>query len=125
MFWTAIEKNGVKRSVVVLTDGHSSCFDVDVMRFCRKNSIHQHVGLADASEIIQLLKQIFSNLHTAYSAEKDAMFDGDREVGNRMHILGEIWDTWTSEEKILKVARRVGIKSSGINIHNMQTVKFQ
>ena len=61
--------------------------------------------------------KFFSNLHKAYVDKKDAMFDGDRVSRESfMHILSEIWDTWTTNEFIIKATRRVGITSTGINV---------
>ena len=125
MFAKAVKKNKVRKPIVVLTDGHSSRYDADVMQFYRKEDIPQFMGLPDTIELTQLLDQVFANLHACYSNEKDQVFDGEKV--NRegfMQILASIWDVWTTKESLIKAARRVGITSSGININDMQKDKF-
>ena len=70
MFAKAVKQNKVQKPVVVLTDGHSSRYDADVMQFCRKEDIHQFMGLPDTTELTQLLDQVFANLRACYSNEK-------------------------------------------------------
>ena len=70
MFAKAVKQNKVQKPVVVLTDGHSSRYDADVMQFCRKEDIHQFMGLPDTTELTQLLDQVFANLQACYSNEK-------------------------------------------------------
>ena len=78
MFAKAVKKNKVQKPIIVLTDDHSSRYDVDVMQFCRKEDIHQFMGLPDTTEPTQLLDQVFANLHTCYSNEKDQVFVGQK-----------------------------------------------
>ena len=102
------------QKLVILTDGHSSRYDADVMHFCRKEDICQFMGLPDTNELTQLLDQVFANLHACYSNEKDQVFDGEKV--NRqgvMQILASIWDVWTTKESLIKAARWVGITYSG------------
>ena len=78
MFAKAVKQNKVQKPVVVLTDGHSSRYDADVMQFCRKEDIHQFMGLPDTTELTELLDQVFANLYACYSNEKDQVFDGEK-----------------------------------------------
>ena len=55
MFAKAVKKNKVQKLIVVLTDGHSARCDADVMQFCRKEDIHQLMGLPDKNELTQVL----------------------------------------------------------------------
>ena len=66
MFAKAIKQNKVQKPIVVLTDGHSSRYDADVMQFCRKEDIHQFMGLPETTELAQL----FANLHAAIQMKK-------------------------------------------------------
>ena len=66
MFAKAIKQNKVQKPIVVLTDGHSSRYDADVMQFCRKEDIHQFMGLPETTELAQL----FANLHAAIQIKK-------------------------------------------------------
>ena len=78
IFAKAIKQNKVQKPIVVLTDGHSSRYDADVMQFCRKEDIHLFMGLTDTTELTQLLDQVFANLHPYYSNEKDQVFDREK-----------------------------------------------
>ena len=68
----------MQKPIAVLTDSHSSIYDADVMQFCRKEDIHQFMGLPETNELTQLLDQVFANLHACYSNEKDQVFDGEK-----------------------------------------------
>ena len=121
MFAKAVKKDKVQKPIVVLTDRHSSRYDEDAMHFCKKEDIHQFMGLLDTTELTQLLDQVFTNLHACYSNEKDQVFDGEKvNQEGFMQILASIWDVSTTKESLIKVARIVGIISSGININGMQ-----
>ena len=50
----------------------------DMMQFCRKEDIHQFMGLPDTTELTELLDQVFANLYACYSNEKDQVFDGEK-----------------------------------------------
>ena len=125
-FAKELKKNpNVKFPVCVLTDGHSSRFDPDVMFYCRKEQLNQYVSLADATELLQQLDQVFANLHRCYSVRAEELFEGDYISKEAfMNVLADIWDEWTSEELLVKAAKRVGFTSAGIDINNMQTEKF-
>ena len=64
------------------------------------------MGLPDTTELMQLLDQVFANLHACYSNEKDQVFDGE-EVNRQggMQILASIWDGWTTKKSLIKAAR--------------------
>lgn len=49
-------------------------------------------------------------------------FHVNREVF--MTILGEMWSTWTTQESLIKAAKRCGISSEGLNVNWMQQHKF-
>ena len=49
MFVKAVKRNKVQKPIVVLTDGHSSRYDADMMHFCRKEDIHQLMCLPDTT----------------------------------------------------------------------------
>ena len=56
---------------------------------------------------------------------RDRIFDGDHVSREGfMHILGNIIDTWISQDVIIKAAKRVGITSTGISVHHLQKEKF-
>ena len=115
----------MQKPIVVLTDGLSSRYDADMMQFCRKEDIHQSMGLPNTTELTQLLDQVFGNLHTCYSNEKDQVFDSEKvNQEGFMQILASVWDIWTAKESLIKAARRAGITSFGINVIDMQEDKF-
>ena len=115
----------MEKPVVMLTDGHSSRFDIDVLRYCRQSDMHQFVGPAETSGLTQLLDQVNASLHSTYSKELDKILLGNhvnRELF--MEILGKIWRKWTTRESLVKAAKRVGISEEGLNVDWMQTEKF-
>ena len=109
-----------KRPVVILTDGHSSRFNPEVMRYCRNKQLHQFLSPPDTTGLTQLLDQIFTMLHAAYADKRDQI-RLDESINRRcfMQILAETWNEWATIERIKNAARRVGITKDGFNIHLM------
>ena len=126
MFDQYLTEKEVKRPVVVLTDGHSSRFDLDVLRICQEKEIYQFVSPPDTTGLLQPLDQINSKLHTSYrDAVVENIFVGDhinRETF--MIMLADIWQTWASLETVQKAFKKCGITGSGLDIDHMQRDKF-
>ena len=57
-----LKKSAVKFPILVL------------MLFCRKEKVHRFAG---ATELLQLLDQVFVNLHKCYNIRTEELFDGD------------------------------------------------
>lgn len=126
LFDKYLTRNNIKRPVVMLTDGHGSRFNVDVLRFCRDKQIRQFVSPPDTTSTTQLLDQVNQVLHSAYRNEiKDIIMDEHINKRVFMLVLSEIWDSWTSREMLIKAAKRVGISSDGLNVDWMQQDKFR
>ena len=78
----------------MFTDGHSSRFDLDVLRYCAEKQILQFVSPPDTTGLLQPLDHINAKLHSAYRTAKDGLITSahmNRE--SFMNILGEIWPT--------------------------------
>ena len=124
-FDQVIAKENVVRPIAMLTDGHSSRFDIDVLRFNQEKEMTSHVSPPDSTSTTQALDQINASLHSAYGDECDKFFRDNhinREVF--MEVLGSIWSKWTSKEAIVKAFKRVGISTSGLSVDWMQQDKF-
>ena len=122
-----ITDNAIQKPVVVLSDGHSSRFNKDTFNFLRKTDIRLFVSPPDTTGVTQLLDQVNKSLHEAYRKKKKELYASTDTVGIKefMHVLGEIWPDWVSEESLIKAAKRVGISTKGLNVDNMQTWKFE
>ena len=100
----------MKRPVVVLTDGHSSRCDLEVLKFCHEKDIYQFVSPPDTTGLLQPLDQINSLLHRAYTESKKNLFVG-RHINREtfMCMLGELWPTWVGKETVIKSFKRCGV----------------
>lgn len=65
---------GIKRPVVLLTDGHSSRFNFEVLQFCREKQIQMFVSPPDTTGVTQLLDQFNQKLHLEYKNSKESLF---------------------------------------------------
>ena len=126
MFDSYLTKNNVKRPVVVLTDGHSSRYDIEVLRFCKEKQIYQFVSPPDTTGLLQPLDQINSMLHSAYRNCVERNFAPGSHVNREsfMLILAEIWPNWASKESVRKSFKRCGISKTSLDISYMQQDKF-
>ena len=119
------DKN-ILRPVVLLSDGHSSRFDYEVMIFLQSKNIRLFLTPPDTTGVTQLLDQLNKNLHHEYRETKDSLFTSVQTVNKEafMIILGHIWSKWASQESIVKAAKRVGITTTGLEVGHMQQDKF-
>ena len=120
------EKN-VERPVVVLTDGHSSRFDLDLLKFLVEHEIYMFLTPPDTTGITQLLDQVNKGLHHAYRNSKGELFDSNAKVEREgfMMVLGNMWPTWVSREALVNAGKRVGVGSEGLSVEYMQKDKFE
>ena len=129
-FYEAFDKyltqENVKRPVVVLTDGHNSRYDIEVLRFCEEKQIYQFVSPPDTTGLLQPLDQINSMLHKAYRNCLEKHFAPGSHVNREsfMLILAEIWPNWASAASVKKAFERCGVTDSGLDISYMQQDKF-
>lgn len=121
-----LTSKNVKRPVVVLTDGHSSRYDIEVLRFCEDKQIYQFVSPPDTTGLLQPLDQINSVLHSAYRRciEKNFLPDSHVSRESFMLTLAEIWPNWVSKNSVKKSFKRCGITETTLDIDYMQQDKF-
>ena len=121
-----LEKKDVRKPVVILSDGHSSRFDFDIMTSLQEASMKLFISPPDTTGLTQLLDQINHSLHDGYRLEKAASYCQFESINCEgfLDILASIWNSWASKDTITKAAKRVGISESGINIEWMQQDKF-
>ena len=122
-----LDEKGIKRPVVVMTDGHSSRFDLDVLRFCHEKEIYQFVSPPDTTGLLQPLDQINSKLHTTYrdTVEENLLADNHVNRETFMRILAILWPSWASQDTIKKAFKRCGVFKEGLSIEYMQQDKFR
>ena len=120
-----IAKENTERPISMLTDGHSSRFDVNVLRFNRENKMTSHVSPPDTTSVTQTLDQINAALHSSYIRECDKFFR-DNHINRELflEILADVWKNWTTAESIVKAWRRCGISSEGLSYEWMQQDKL-
>ena len=104
-----LEKNKVKKPVVLLSDGHSSRFDDDVLQYLEDQQIRLFIGPPDTTGVTQLLDQTNQSLHKEYREKKGQLFSPFATVDKDgfMTILANMWDSWTTPVKLINAAKRV------------------
>ena len=120
------KENQVTLPAVVLSDGHSSRYNYDVLKFLHDCILKLYVGPPDTTSVTQVLDQINRALHYHYSEARDKMFTPFASINREgfMQILADIWPNWVTPESIRKAAKRVGISAEGLNVNWMQKDKF-
>ena len=113
-----LTETGVKKPVVIVTDGHSSRFDTSVLEFLRDNGIHLFIGPPDNRA-----------LHHHYRNVKGELFNNtmtiDRKAFMLTCILTEVWKVWAPSAAIVNAARKVGVTPDGLDVNLMQQDKFE
>ena len=117
----------IERPVVLVTDGHSSRFDYEVLEFLEKKQIRLFLTPPDTTGLLQLLDQINQMLHRSYKVCKDNLFSPFSTINREgfMTILGEVWSEWTSKQGIVKAAKKVGVTPTRLSVNLMQQEKFE
>ena len=118
------EKN-IARPVVVLSDGHSSRFDFDLLTFLQKKDIRLFLSPPDTTGVTQLLDQVNKNVHLEYKIAKDQLFTQMATISREgfMVILANMWHKCV--DSLTKAAKRVGITPEGLSVNFMQQDKFE
>ena len=126
LFDKYLGENNIQRPVIMMCDGHSSRFDLEVLRFCQEKQIRLFLTPPDTTSVTQLLDQINNALHSSYRKEKSSCFQPDETINKEgfMIILSSIWATWADKESIIKAAKRVGITAEGVSVDFMQKDRF-
>ena len=110
IFLTPLWLIKVKNLLVMLTDGHASRFNIDLMRFCRDKRP------PDSAHVIQLLDLIHSALHHTHRSGSEKVFNDNEKIERDgfLDILA-VWNRFATKESIIKAAKRVGIREQGLN----------
>ena len=126
MFDRYLEENNIKRPVVVLSDGHSSRFDSDVLTFLRSKNIRLFITPPDTTGVTQLLDQINQKLYSEYRSAKSVLYSSFMTINREgfMNILAELWPEWASKQTIINAGKKVGISSGGLSVEWIQEDKF-
>ena len=118
------------RPVVVLSDGHSSRFDFDLLTFLQNKEIRLFLSPPpppDTTGVTQLLDQVNKNVHLEYKNAKDDLFTQMATINREafMVILANMWNKWASVASLTKAAKRVGVTPEGLSVQFMQQDKFE
>jgi hypothetical protein len=126
LFDKYLDKENIERPVVLTSDGHSSRFDYEVLKFCLEKKIRLFISPPDTTGVTQLLDQCNRNIHLEYKVAKACLFTPTMKVNREgfMLSLANMWDKWATPTLIRKAAKRVGISAEGLNINDMQQDKF-
>ena len=125
-FDSYLTEKGIQRPVVLLSDGHSSRFDYDGLKYLLSKEIWLFISPPDTTGVTQLLAQVNKNLHHEYQKAKSSLFNPMQNINREafMTILGDIWPKWAEKSTLVSCPRRVGITSSGLSVNFMQQDKF-
>ena len=126
LFDKYLDEKKIERPVVLTSDGHSSRFDYEILKFCHEKKIRLFISPPDTTWVTQLLDQCNRNIHLEYKVAKDDLFTPTMKVnrGGFMLSLAKMWDKWATPKLIRKAAKRVGISAIGLNVNDMQLEKF-
>ena len=122
-----LEEKQIERPVVLLSDGHSSRLEYDVLAYLQSRKINLFISPPDTTGVTQLLDQLNKNIHQEYEKEKASMFTEFNSLNREafMLILANIWDRWATKERLINAARRVGITNDTLSVEFMQQDKFK
>ena len=98
MFDHYLDENSIKWPVVVLSHGHSSRFDCDVLTFLRGKKMRLFITPPGTTGITQLLDQINQKLHSEYSSTKSELFTLFMKINREgfMKTIAVLWPEWAS-----------------------------
>ena len=90
---SVITRNNIQRPVIVVTDGHSSRFDISVQLHLVEKQMNQIVLYPDTTGVTQTHDQINQRLHSEYEAEKARLYPQLASLNREsfMKILSQIW----------------------------------
>ena len=122
-----LEESNITRPVVVLSDGHSSRFDLDVLTFLQNKQIKLYITPPDTTGVTQLLDQVNQKLHHEYRNSRSEMFSSSMTINREgfMTILADFWSDWAPRETIVGAGKRVGVSNLGLSVEWMQHDKFE
>ena len=121
-----LTKHNVERPVVILSDGHSSRFNDEVLRILRLNLMFLFLGPPFTTSVTQMLDQVNQALHSRYREVKNDVFTPHCTINREgfMTILADVWSTWATSLSLQKAGKRVGISTTGLSVEWMQKEKF-
>ena len=111
LFDKYLDRVGIERPVVLTSDGHSSRFDFEILKFCHEKKIRLFISPPDTTGVTQPLDQCNKNIHLEYKVAKENLFTSLMTINREafMLSLADMWDKWA----IRKAARKVGIQKKG------------
>ena len=126
-FDSYLDEVGITCPVVLLSDGHSSQFNLDILTFLKGKNIHLFIMLPDTTGVTQLLDQINQKLHQKYRQPKEEIFTASMAINRKgfMTILAKLWPVCVPRDTIAAARKRVGVSNSWLDVSWMQEYKFK
>ena len=96
----------VTKPIMIVADGHASRYDANVLQYCEDEELYQCIEPGQTSAFLQMLDQIFKNLHQAYNR-------GCKELAR--------WHSTTYHEAVAKY--NVAVKEFPGEMHEKPSLK--
>ena len=87
LFDKYLDEKKIERPVVLTSDGHSSRFDYEVLKFCHEKKIRLFISPPDTTGVIQLLDQCNRNINLEYKVTKADLFTPTMKVNREGFML--------------------------------------
>ena len=102
LFDKYLDRAGIERPVVLTSDGHSSRFDFEILKFCYAKKIRLFISPPDTTGVTQLLDQCNKNIHLEYKVAKENLFTSLMTINREafMLSLADMWDKWATPKTI-------------------------
>ena len=100
LFDKYLDRAGIEHSVVLTSDGHSSRFDFEILKFCNEKKICRFISPPDTTGVTQLLDQCNKNIHLEYRVAKENLFTSLMTINREAFILSlaYMWDKWANPQ---------------------------
>ena len=105
----------IKHPVVIISDGHSTWSDTDVLWFLYDYLMRLFLLPPDSTSTTKKYDQINQNIHKENRQAKEELFTPFSTINHEglMTILSKAWVNWIVKEDLVVAAKRVGISKLG------------
>ena len=129
-------ENNITRPVVVISDGHSSRSDADVLQFLYDYLMRLFLLPPDSTSTTQKHDQINHYIHKEYQQAKEELFTPFSTINHEgfmtilskawvnMTILSKAWVNWIVKEDLVAAAKRMEISKLGLDVNWIDAKKF-
>ena len=102
LFDQYFDSAGTEHPVVLTSDGHSTRFDFEMLKFCNEKKICLFIPPPDTTDVTQLLDQYNKNTHLEYKVTKENLFTSLMTINREVFMLSlaDMWDKWQTPKTI-------------------------